>query len=78
MLEINYVCIIISLCNITNKPVDSNFDGQEVHISCLNKMSKNLVFKRNLADKGGEVWHSERLENQLLFVLSEGEKNGKI
>ena len=35
------------------------------------------MFTRNLTDKGGQVWHSEWLENQLLFVLSRGKKNGK-
>ena len=35
------------------------------------------MFTRNLADKGGQAWHRGWLENQLLFVLTGGEKNGK-
>ena len=35
------------------------------------------MFTRNLADKGRQVWHSGWHENQLLFDLSGGEKNGK-
>lgn len=38
----------------------------------------NLAFTRNLADKGGQVWHSGWHENQLLFDLSGGEKMEKM
>ena len=38
----------------------------------------NLAFTRNLADKGGQVWHRGWLENQLLSVLSGEEKMEKM